>query len=52
MRINGLLVDVEQGFDVMQGSKVIDHFSTYEAACACAAKKRGRYVRYWGVKKS
>ena len=50
MVINGITVDVSRGFDVMRGKRVLHHFDSYDEACAYAAEKWGRYVRYWGVK--
>ena len=50
MVINGITVDVSRGFDVMRGKRVLRHFDSYDEACAYAAEKWGRYVRYWGVK--
>ena len=42
--------DVERGFDVMRGKRVLKHFDSYEEACAYAREKGGRYVRYWKVR--
>lgn len=39
--------DVERGFDVMRGKKVLKHFNTYAEADAYAKEKGGRYIRYW-----
>lgn len=50
MTINGIIVDVQRGFDVYRGKELLEHFSTYEEANAYAAKARNRYVRYWELK--
>ena len=45
-------IDTTRGFDVFRGSKLLRHFDTYAEAQAYAALGRGRYLRYWGVKRS
>lgn len=50
MTINGIVVDVQRGFDAFRGKELLEHFSTYEEANAYAAKARNRYVRYWELK--
>lgn len=50
MSIYGVVVDVERGFDVFRGSKLLAHFASYEEACAYAAEGPGRWVRYWAAK--
>ena len=48
--IDGFAIDESKGFDVMRGTRVLKHFDSYEAACAYAAEKFGRYVRYFRLK--
>lgn len=48
-----IVVDLSRGVDVFRGSKLVEHFEGADALRAaerCAAKKPGRYVRYWAVK--
>ena len=52
MAIYGIKVDLSRGFDVLRGSKVLRHFESYAEACAYAAQKGGRYVRYYAEKRS
>lgn len=42
-----IAIDATRGFDVLYGSKVLQHFTSYEEAAAFAAAGRGRWLRYW-----
>ena len=50
MKIFGIEVDTTRGFDVFRGKRLLKHFDSYEEAVAHAAKKPGRYIRYWELK--
>lgn len=50
MTIYGIEIDVQRGFDVFRGSKLLGHFSEYSEAAAKAAEKGGRWIRYWELK--
>lgn len=50
MKAMNLCADLEKGFDVFRGRRLLKHFGSYEEACAYAAAGRGRYVRYWAKK--
>lgn len=50
MTTRNLCADLERGFDVLRGRKILKHFGSYEEACAYATAGRGRYVRYWAKK--
>lgn len=50
MSIYGVIVDVERGFDVFRGAKLLAHFASYAEANAYAMEGAGRWIRYWAAK--
>lgn len=50
MTARNLHADLDRGFDVFVGRRLLKHFGSYEEAYAYAAAGRGRYVRYWAKK--
>ena len=57
LKIYGIAVDEEKGFDVIHnseryGEKILGHFENYTDACTFAKQKKGAYIRYWMVKES
>lgn len=52
MAIYGIRVDLEKGFDVLRGRKVLRHFDSYDEAVAYARERGGRYIRYFAEKEA
>lgn len=52
MAIYGIRVDLEKGFDVLRGRKLLRHFDSYDEAAAYARERGGRYIRYYAEKEA
>ena len=50
--MNKLTIDKNRGIDIMRGKKILMHLDgdDLDMARKLAAKKGGRYVRYWATK--